>query len=1463
MRKPSPSSKVAARSPPKASRAPPKPSPQFAGSIRVVAIGASAGGLDACLRFVATLPADPDAAFIFVQHLDPAHESMMVGLLASHTRLPVREATQDMAVENNVFYVMPPGVNLSVSNGRFKIGKPPLRHGARLPFDFLLGSLAAEFGDRTVAIVMSGSGADGSVGIAAVKDRGGFTIAQDPSEATYDEMPRAAIATAHIDLVLPVAEMVAALAAPFPASAVPASLDAQSLAAILDVLRAATMHDFAGYKTGTLLRRVERRLGMAGMSARDIERYLSLLREDPQERAALLQDLLINVTRFFRDAAVFEELERTAVADLVAGCTADEPLRIWIAGCSSGEETYSVAILFQEAIERAHSTARLCIFASDVDPVEIARAREGVYPASIAADVTPERLTRYFVKEGEGYRIGSQIRANIVFSIQNLLVDPPFSRLDFVSCRNLLIYLKPAAQTKILSVFAFALRRGGYLLLGSSETIGESEGAFKTVSKAARIFRRAGARRAPDLAAMLDLPVSRQSAAPGASGRASSRQERLAQLCQEAIMAECAPGSVLVDANFAVLYTLGPAERYLRVPPGPPTHDLLNMVGDAARLKVRTAILSSRREGARVLVKGVVLHADAARNLFDVSAQPLRFEEEDLVLICFHDTVVASAAVPTTAKARIPVHVVALERELAETRRELETAVRTLETTAESEKIVHEEALSANEELQSSNEELLTSKEELQSLNEELIALNSQLQETLERQRTTSSDLQNVLYSTDVATVFLDTQRRIRFFTPASRQLFNILPTDVGRPLADLSAMFADADIEASVDAVLGGGTIGDREIEAKGSQWFQRRVLPYMTHEGAVGGVLLTFTNVTERKRIAVALEAARAEAEAANIAKSRFLAAASHDLRQPLQTLALLQGLLAKTVTEEKPRELVSRIDETLTVMSGMLNTLLDINQIEAGVVRAEAAPFVIGTLLVRLHDEFSYVTHAQGLELRVVGCRELVVSDARLLGQMLRNLLANAIKYTKRGKILLGCRRKGDSLHIEVRDTGIGIAGADLSAIFEEYHQIANVARQRNRGLGLGLSIVKRLGGMLHHRIRVHSVLGKGSSFSVEVPLASAAAAVALPAARAAAPRVGTVRPGTVLVVEDDEDLRNLLDRLLVQDGHRTLVAADGAEALAVLAHAPPDMLPDLVLADYNLPNGIDGLQVATKVRAAVKRDIPIVILTGDITTAALRDISRRDLVRLNKPVKSIELLSLVRSLLPTPLAAEKPSATPTAAPASVAGAATAPGVVGSAARVCVIDDDDALRQVLRMALEAEGFGVQDFASGASFFAWYRAGHADCLLVDAYMPGMDGMDVLAKLRGDGDRIPAIMITGSSDVAMAVGAMKAGAFDFIEKPIGNDDLLACLARAIAVSKDANAHTAWQAAAARQLATLTPRQREIMDMVLAGHPSKNIAADLHISQRTVENHRASIMRKSGVRSLPALARLALAAAAE
>jgi two-component system CheB/CheR fusion protein len=1399
-------------------------------------------------------------AFILVQHLDPTHERMMVDLLAGHTSMTVRQATDGMPIEQEHLYIIPPGNYLSVGNGALHLSQPQARHGARLPFDFLLHSLAEACDTRAICVILSGTGADGSLGLRAVNAKGGFVVTQDPDEAGYDGMPRSAIATGFVNVVLPAAKIAAALIEhvrqPMRLRRQNALIRANGtpdwLSEIIDLLRAKTAHDFTLYKEGTLQRRIERRMAMASIKTGDANRYLEILRSDASELDLLAKDLLINVTGFFRDRQVFELLEKKIVPELVHEQPPGRPLRIWIAGCSTGEETYSLAMLFNEQITAMKREIKLQVFASDIDAEAVASAQDGLYSEAIAADISQMRLDRFFSKEDQGYRVSSELRASVIFTVQDVLADPPFSRLDFVSCRNLLIYLRPEAQAKVISLLHFALCEGGILLLGSAETIGDLGSRFEVISKSARLYRRIGRSRPGDLG--FSAAASGSVRVPPRQGlsQAASRQALLADLCRRLVMESHAPATMLINRKQECLYSSGPVDRYLRLAPGHPAHDLLAMAREGVRTKLRSAVQLACQNNRRVIVAGGRTKHDGAVLSFSISVEPVLSEGEELLLVCFIDERANEVSENRAIAPGDATRVAELEQELEATRMELQGAIRSLETSSEEQQAINEEALSVNEEYQSTNEELLSSKEELQSLNEELTALNSQLQETLERQRTTSDDLQNVLYSTDVATLFLDTRLNIRFFTPATKSLFNIISSDVGRPLTDLSSLAADSNLPGDVQSVLNTLTPLEREIETQNGVWFIRRISPYRVQGKGIEGVVITFTDVSDRRRTAEALSAAKRQAELANVAKSRFLAAASHDLRQPLQTLKLLQGLLASEAEGEAARKLIARFDGALDAMSGMLNTLLDINQLEAGNVRSEMVIFPIRGLLDRLRDEFAYHAQAHGLTLRVVSCGLSIRSDPRLLEQMIRNLLANALKYTKQGRVLLGCRRRQGALSIEVWDTGIGIPDEELLAVFEEYHQLDNAAREKSRGLGLGLSIVQRLAKLLDHRVRVYSQPGKGSVFAIEAPVPVSASSPTFERHRRveSVPAGGLHHTGAILIVEDDPEMCGLLELLLEGEGHRTATAADGRAALALVARGT--IQPDLILSDYNLPNGMDGLEVTRRLREGLHRHVAVVILTGDISTDTLRNITLQDCVQLSKPVKPEELTQVIRQLLVAP---RNPA--PKAQVAHIAEAANG----SESFTVFVVDDDRHVRETLRATLEGDGRIVEACATSEAFLEAYRPGQDACLLIDAYLPGMSGLELLRRLNDAGHRLPAIMITGNSDVPMAVQAMKAGASDFIEKPIGEKELLASVARAFEQSRDSSKLSAWREAAAKHVADLTPRQRQIMDLVLAGHPSKNIAADLGISQRTVENHRASIMRKTGSKSLPALARLVLAAA--
>nr|WP_321984056.1 chemotaxis protein CheB [uncultured Lichenicoccus sp.] len=721
-------------------------------TLSVIGIGASAGGLDVCRRLVGSLGDGQGLACILVQHLDPAHESMMVELLSSHTAMTVRLAANGMLLEPRHLYVIQPGTFLSVAHGALRVSHPQAQHKARLPFDFLLVSLAREFGRRAICIVLSGAGSDGSLGLKAIKEQGGLVLVQDPRQAEYDGMPRSAIGTGLVDAVLPVEQIAAALTMPRGRAtdsdmlAKPAEQRAEDrLGGIIATLRETTSHDFRMYKRGTLLRRVQRRMAMADIEPDSFDDYQALLEHSREERDHLARDLLINVTSFFRDREVFDFLAARVLPDMIRDQPPAQPLRIWVAGCSSGEETYSLVMLFNEAMATTGADLKIQIFASDVDAEAIASARDGLYPDAIEASVSEHRLERFFVREPHGYRIKPELRASVVFTVQDLLSDPPFSRLDFISCRNLLIYLLPEAQAKVLRLFHFALRPGGLLLLGSSETAGLVSGRFEIVSQAERIYRHIGRSPPGELASALRSGEITRPLALSRPMPPLSRQATFAELCRQQVTENYAPAAVLINGRNECLHFLGPTDHYLQVSPGRPTHDLLALARPSMRGRLRTAIHQATDRNSNVTARGGKITRDGHEFAFSIAVRPVEQDGERLLLVCFVNDPVSGRSSEHPDLASVAPRIAELEQELEATRDELQTALQGLETSNDEQKAINDEALSFNEEYQSTNEELVTSKEELQALNEELVALNGQLQDSLEKQRTTSNDLKNIL----------------------------------------------------------------------------------------------------------------------------------------------------------------------------------------------------------------------------------------------------------------------------------------------------------------------------------------------------------------------------------------------------------------------------------------------------------------------------------------------------------------------------------------------------------------------------------------------------------------------------------------------------------------------------------------------------------------------------------------------
>jgi two-component system CheB/CheR fusion protein len=838
------------------------PRPRVSASPRpsIVGIGASAGGLEALEAFFKQVPKETDLAFVVVQHLDPTHKGAMVELLQRVTELPVLEVKDRTRVQAGRVYVIPPNRDLSILHGVLHLIEPAAPRGLRLPIDFFLRSLADDRQERSIGVILSGMGSDGTLGLRAIKEHAGASFVQAPESAKFDGMPRSAIEAGLADVVAPVEELPGKIADYLKSAAtqvrpgrVLADREQSALEKVIILLRAGTGHDFSLYKRSNLYRRIERRMSLHQLpKIADYVRYLS---SNAQEADLLFKELLIGVTSFFRDPAVWEQVKAEAIPPLLAAQPKGALLRAWVAGCATGEEAYSLAIVFKEALDKLKPgrDVQLQVFATDLDNDAIEQARAAFYPASITADVSPERLRRFFSREERGYRVNKQIREMVVFARHNLIMDPPFTKLDFLSCRNLLIYLEPELQRRLLALFHYSLNPGGVLLLGTAESTGVAGALFTPFAGKSRLYRRAllpATAEPPEMPPVFGRPRTDVVEPVKPAGEPA---QSLTALADRLLHQQYTPAAVLVTSTGDIVYVGGKTGKYLEPAAGKANWNVFAMARPGLDSVIYDEVRKAIARETAVTVRGVQVKTDAGVQPVDVTIQPLS-EPPGLrgtVLVVFTDSAQASVRSPRRSTSRRSARQLELENELRRAQEEVHATREEMQTSQEELKTANEELQSTNEELQSTNEELTTSKEEMQSMNEELSTLNQELQVKLDELSRASDDMKNLLNSTNIATLFLDDEMNVRRFTTEATKLFKLLPGDVGRPITDLATDLEYPGLVENLREVLGTLVYQERTVPTRDGRWYAVRIMPYRTQDDRIDGLVITFSDVTTAKRL------------------------------------------------------------------------------------------------------------------------------------------------------------------------------------------------------------------------------------------------------------------------------------------------------------------------------------------------------------------------------------------------------------------------------------------------------------------------------------------------------------------------------------------------------------------------------------------------------------------------------------
>jgi two-component system CheB/CheR fusion protein len=1176
-------------------------------------------------------------AFVLVQHLDPVHESILAELLAKGSQMPVSEVTEDTAVVPNRVYVTPGQQDVTLEGDGLKLVPRITTGGRHLPIDSFLRTLAAAQGSKAIGVILSGTGSDGTLGAKAIKAEGGIVFAQDPASAAYDGMPRSAIAAECTDFVLPperiALELVRLSRHPYvitprveqadePTPAAPKGRD--GLGTILALLRTATGVDFGAYKPPTIRRRIARRMALARVET--LSEYARHLEAHPDEVRALCEDCLITVTSFFRDPGTYEALCQAVLPRLLKGRPSAVPVRVWVPGCATGEEVYSLVICLLEGAAEMKASPAFQVFGTDVSEHALERARAGRYLANIAEDVSPERLRQYFTEVDGGYRVAKAIRDMCVFARHDVTRDPPFSRMDLISCRNMLIYLEPRAQQRVMAVFHYALLSSGFLLLGASETASTSQDLFEPVDRKSRIYSRRptavpavfgiGARR-PERERQAPL-----AAKPGLGDELPREADRL-------LLARYAPAGVIVDEKDNIAEFRGETGPYLEHPHGRASLNLFKMARQGLVLELRQAIQEARKKDAPVRREGVTLRHRGQARQTNLEVIPLRVssERERSLLVLFEPSPATRSPVRAPAGKRPRADVAEakrsakLARELADAMRYLHAVTQQHEAANEELQASNEEVLSANEELQSINEELETAKEELQASNEELATLNQELQgRNLQLERAleyANGIVETVRNPLLILGVGLRVERANRSFY----DYFRVTPEEtVGALVYELAGeQWNIPALRRMLDELLRQtGRAEDVQLEHDFARIGRRTLLVNarrLAGESGQESILLAFEDRTaahnteiEREALLALEQQARQRAEQADRIKDEFMATLSHELRGPLTSMLGWVQVLGAAGLDEATRERGrAAIERSAKAQTRLIEDLLDYSKVVAGKLSLSLQPTDLVPVAGAAIEAVRSAAEAKGIrvDLATDPGSALVLGDPDRLQQVLWNMLSNAVKFTPRGgRVEVWIGKADDSLQIRVSDSGQGISRDFLGHVFERFRQQDGTSRRLQGGLGLGLAIVKEL--VERHGGTVHAESpgeGQGATFTVSLPLPTSTLELRDAPLGPEAPRPESAWTVTdrealagvrLLVVEDDADTRDMLVLVFERSGARVEAVASAAEAKDALRRASPDLL----ICDIGLP-GEDGLELIRRVRAHQAeggRRIPALALTA---------------------------------------------------------------------------------------------------------------------------------------------------------------------------------------------------------------------------------------------------------------------------